>query len=276
MNQRTDSERNTLRQYHERHMHNGQARYFTLQEENLQATPQQRTWLSIHLRKARRLLALRPTERFLDLGCGEGYFTLPLAQEAKHTLGLDFTGAALHALREQPASRTHTLHVAVATGEKLPLPRASFDKAFCNHMLEHVLDDAAVVQELYRVLRPGGRVLIGVPLALAPQIRFTLRLRRLLRPHARRLQLESVNPGQLVPDLIGIQSHIRFYSLQSVHRLLERHGFKILKAEGVGFAWRGPFASYCRSHPLLLNLGTLAAHIMPALGDGILVLAEKV
>jgi ubiquinone/menaquinone biosynthesis C-methylase UbiE len=276
MNQQPDSERKTLREYHEHHMHEGQARYFTLQEGDLQATPQQRTWLNIHLRKARRLLDLRPTERFLDLGCGEGYFTLPLAQEAGQTLGLDFTGAALYALREQPASRIPTLQVAAAAGEQLPLSQDSFDKALCNHMLEHVLDDDAVIQELYRVLRPGGRVLIGVPLALAPQIQFALRLWRLLRPDARRLQLESVIPGQLVPDLIGKQSHIRFYSLQSVRNLLERHSFKVLKAKGVGFAWRGPLASYCRSNPLLLNLGTLAAHIMPALADGILVLAEKV
>lgn len=275
MNQLPDSKQETLRHFHERHMTGGQSCYFDLQDGHLRATSQQRTWLEIHLRKAHRLLALQPTDRFLDLGCGEGYFTLPLAHEAGQSLGLDFADAALHTLRDQMTAQSQLVHVAVAAGEQLPLSQASLDKALCNHMLEHVLDDDAVVRELHRVLRPGGRVLIGVPLALAPQIRLVLCLRRLLRPHSRRLQLETVIPGRLVPELIGKQSHVRFYSLQSVRELLERYGFRILRVEGVGFAMRGPFSSHLRRNSLLLNLSTLVGRIVPALGDGALVLAER-
>ncbi|MEK6805800.1 MAG: methyltransferase domain-containing protein [Pseudomonadota bacterium] len=43
-------------------------------------------------------------------------------------------------------------------------PDASFDAIFCSHVLEHVPDDRAAMWELYRILRPGGRAIIQVPL----------------------------------------------------------------------------------------------------------------
>lgn len=47
---------------------------------------------------------------------------------------------------------------------RLPLPDGSFDLIICNHVLEHVLDDRAAVDELARVCAPGGFLLISVPL----------------------------------------------------------------------------------------------------------------
>jgi len=148
------------------------------------------------------------------------------------------------------------------------------DKLLCNHVFEHVLDDDAIVQEIYRIVRPGDRVLIGLPLALGPQIRLLLRLRRWLFPRARRLQLERVEPGALVAELIGKQSHIRFYSLPAVYDLLERNGFCVLRAEGVGLGWRGRLAGFFRRHRLLFSLCTALGRLWPGIGDGVLVLAE--
>lgn len=46
----------------------------------------------------------------------------------------------------------------------LPFEDDSYDVIVCNHVLEHVEDDAAAMRELYRVLRPGGRGVVMVPL----------------------------------------------------------------------------------------------------------------
>jgi len=48
--------------------------------------------------------------------------------------------------------------------EKIDLPEGSYDVVICSHVLEHVNDKAAIA-ELYRILRPGGRLLILVPVA---------------------------------------------------------------------------------------------------------------
>jgi ubiquinone/menaquinone biosynthesis C-methylase UbiE len=43
-------------------------------------------------------------------------------------------------------------------------PDASFDVILCNHVLEHIPDDAKAMSELYRVLKPGGWAILQVPL----------------------------------------------------------------------------------------------------------------
>lgn len=45
----------------------------------------------------------------------------------------------------------------------LPFQDNSFDVVFCNHVLEHVLDDAKAMSELYRVLKPGGLGIFQIP-----------------------------------------------------------------------------------------------------------------
>jgi len=48
--------------------------------------------------------------------------------------------------------------------ERLPFADASFDRALCVHVLEHVADDHAALRELARVLAPGGEAIVMVPL----------------------------------------------------------------------------------------------------------------
>jgi len=45
----------------------------------------------------------------------------------------------------------------------LPFADASFDVIFCNHVLEHIIDDTKAMQELYRVLKPGGMGIFQIP-----------------------------------------------------------------------------------------------------------------
>lgn len=276
MNRKQGEEARDVRDWHEAAMESGQRCYFTLAPEGeLVPRPEQRAWLSIHLRKALRLLAPGPDHVFVDLGCGEGYLTLPLAFRANLGVGIDFSSGALRLFRERPSFDGRRLGLVLSLGDAVPLPDGSVDRLLCNHMLEHVLDDDAVVEEIVRVLRPGGRALVGVPLAYTPQTRLFISLRRLLRPRARRLQLEATGPGRLVPELIGRQSHIRFYSLGAVRALLERHGLRVLRAEGIGLAVRGPLARRLRRSRTLLAAATAAGRAAPSIGDGVLVLAEK-
>lgn len=52
----------------------------------------------------------------------------------------------------------------IASGEALPLKSNSFDAVICSEVLEHVRDPRIVLDEIARVLRPGGRLLLTVPL----------------------------------------------------------------------------------------------------------------
>ena len=90
--------------------------------------------------------------RLLDVGCGTG-FIIGLAKDLfKEIHGVDATQAMLD--RVDRSSGNITLHRAVA--EKMPFPDAHFDAASAYSFIHHLTDYAEVLQEVHRVLRPGG------------------------------------------------------------------------------------------------------------------------
>jgi SAM-dependent methyltransferase len=48
---------------------------------------------------------------------------------------------------------------------RIPFPEGVFDAIICNHVLEHILDDAKAISELFRVLKPSGWAILQVPIA---------------------------------------------------------------------------------------------------------------
>ncbi len=256
-------------------MDGGQDVFFTETDGRLEPRAEQRHWLAAHRQKALRLLNPRSTDRLVDVGCGEGYLTLPLAARAGASVGIDFATSSLQALRRQPEHDARRLQLLVASVEHIPLSTGSVDRLICNHVLEHLLDDDAVVREMRRIVRPDGQVLIGVPLTLGPHVSLALRVRRIFFPSAREMQLERVQAGRLAVELVGRESHIRFYSLQSVYDLLERHGFQVLRAEGIALNLRGRPAALCRRNRLLFGLTTALGRLFPGIGAGVLVLARR-
>lgn len=110
----------------------------------------------------RSCLAAAPGERILDMGCGPGFLSVELSQEvgpAGSVASVDSSPAmlALAARRCQDLGNI-TLHQGDATS--LPVADASFDGAVCVQVLEYVADTQAALRELYRALRPGGRVVL--------------------------------------------------------------------------------------------------------------------
>jgi SAM-dependent methyltransferase len=53
---------------------------------------------------------------------------------------------------------------------EIPFPDASLDLVICNHVLEHVPDDRLAMREILRVLRPGGRAIVQVPLSMKREV----------------------------------------------------------------------------------------------------------
>ena len=99
-------------------------------------------------------------ETLLDLGCGTGLYTRPLAQRARPGLvvGLDLSSAMLraaaHLARQQKLSNVIFVH---GTALRLPFPSARFDVVNCCGALQLFPNPGRVLREIYRVLKPGGR-----------------------------------------------------------------------------------------------------------------------
>ena len=100
----------------------------------------------------------------LDAGCGPGYASLELAQlvgDTGQVTALDFTTGYLQHLREQIAAKSfHNITVVESDLHNMPLPEACVDVIFAKFVLLFIPDLDAVLREFYRVLRPGGRLLI--------------------------------------------------------------------------------------------------------------------
>jgi SAM-dependent methyltransferase len=105
---------------------------------------------------------LEPGEQVLDLGCGAGTDSLVAAQmvgpEGRVT-GIDMTPEMLAKARSAAGELgAANVEFVEAEAERLPFPDRSFDVVISNGVIDLVPDKDAVFAELFRVLRPGGRI----------------------------------------------------------------------------------------------------------------------
>ncbi len=92
----------------------------------------------------------------------------------------------------------------------ITFPDNTFDVIICNHVLEHVPDDAKAMSELYRVLKPGGWAILQTPMSDNPKTIEDITL---------------TDPQERV-RLFGQEDHIRTYGLDKKDRL-EKAGFEV-------------------------------------------------
>ena len=99
--------------------------------------------------------------RVLDAGCGDGALVRAAASRGADVTGIDTDPAMLAVARSRAAQAG--LHATFMEGpvERLPFPNASFDVVVSITVLCFVADAAGAVREMVRVLRPGGRLVLG-------------------------------------------------------------------------------------------------------------------
>jgi len=95
-----------------------------------------------------------PDARVLDVGCGTGW----LAEHFSDYTGIDGSPAAV----DRAAERGRNILLG-DVDQPLPFSDADFDGVVLKDLLEHVADPVALVGEVHRVLRPGGRVFASSP-----------------------------------------------------------------------------------------------------------------
>ena len=115
--------------------------------------------------RLREILEPRPGERVLEVGPGTGYYALPVAgwlEPGGHLDVLDVQQEMLdHTMRRAREQGIENVTATLGDARELPFPDDTFDGAFLVTVLGEVPDQQAALRELRRVIRPGGRIVVG-------------------------------------------------------------------------------------------------------------------
>ena len=134
-----------------------------------------RVWRLYHLLVADAVSIQKPTKfrivreylgddlgMVVDIGCGPGVFTRYLCAHAKWVWAGDIDAASLARVKARHRDQKN-LALVVTAADRLPFSDSCFDTLLFLEVLEHLPDDAAGVRELFRISKPGGRMVLSVP-----------------------------------------------------------------------------------------------------------------
>jgi SAM-dependent methyltransferase len=115
--------------------------------------------------RLRQILDARPGERILEVGPGTGYYTLDVAEWVKPDGQVDILDLQQemldHTMRRAGERGLANVSPTEADATAMPYENGAFDAAYLVTVLGEVPDQDAALRELARVLRPGGRLVVG-------------------------------------------------------------------------------------------------------------------
>ncbi|MCL0048701.1 methyltransferase domain-containing protein [Dehalococcoidia bacterium] len=159
----------------------------------------------------------------LDLGCGKGDVTFPLASLGYQMTGIDISPKAISIAESRKVeffgSREYPKFL-VSDTEKLNSLTLS-DFVICSEVLEHLRDSENTLYSVSRVLKKGGILVVTVPNGYG--------LYSLIYDQFRNRIVSKILPQ------IGLSSHIQSFTLAGMERLISRGGFRIYKIRNSDF-----------------------------------------
>ncbi len=233
------------------------------------------TSLNIQLRQANVLafvetLELEAGAKVLDLGCGAGMASAILLEQGFEVVGVDVSEAMLELARKNcgRVSSTAKATFLMGSAEDLEFANEEFDLVIALGLIEYLKWDRWALQQMHRVLKPGGHLIVTVPneLRLAHLVDPVQLLRickRRLRAVAKRMALALLGPDRLQglrarqdpkgptgnPGPATLPRNL--YVLSKLRGMLEKLDFDVLDTRSHGF---GAFRGLQRSTRLSLKL----------------------
>lgn len=102
-------------------------------------------------------------KKILEVGAGSGRDSFRLVYDEAQVFVLDYSPKALNIIKKLNDQNGASVNCLQADALKMPVPNESFDIVFHQGLLEHFRDPLPLLQENYRILKPGGLLLVDVP-----------------------------------------------------------------------------------------------------------------
>ena len=193
-----------------------------------------------------RLSKRNPSALHLDYGAHDGRMLHLMAETGviQQGIGVDLNSAVV----ERSADKLHenVKLFAISKNPTLPFPDGHFESTSIVGVLEHIHNQTHIINELVRVTKPGGEILVAVPgkhlfsFLDMGNWKFTFpRAHKwfytLSHTQAEYLLRYAANKDGLIGDIEAEKSWHEHFSYEELGALLERHGLKVVDSDGFGF-----------------------------------------
>lgn len=154
-------------------------------------------------------------ERLLDVGCGDGGFISRVKDKFDKVYGLDISPVSVELCRKMGVEATQIN----LNQQAIPYPDDFFDTVASLEVIEHVFDPLFFLKEIYRVLKPGGVLIISTP-----NIRKIQRIFSIIMGHFPRTSY----------DPVGFDGgHLHYFTSKDLSQLILECGFKPIIVRGI-------------------------------------------
>jgi SAM-dependent methyltransferase len=169
------------------------------------------------------------SERVADIAGGAGIVSKWLQDRGYDVSLIEFCDSAVTDAKERGVKNIFKNRIE-GVGS-LPFADNYFDMVFFGDIIEHLFDPESALQEVKRILKPGGRLIIS-----CPNIAYwRFRLYYLLDGDLHRIDVPGEKPWE--------QEHIRFYNIKILKEFLNKVGFEFVRFQGINNIWHSRWLS---------------------------------
>lgn len=159
------------------------------------------------------LWGLPPRSHLLDLGAASGVVATELAQLGFKVSGVEYDASLVEEFKKSD-QKNFPVTVIHGDARKLPFRESEFNGALALEVLEHIKETDQVLSELSRVIKTGGRLVVGVPTDTTEKI------------------YQKLNPR--FAEQAG---HVHIFTKDFLKEKLEQHGFRVYRTQGENFEY---------------------------------------
>ncbi|MBN1761692.1 MAG: methyltransferase domain-containing protein [Methanomicrobia archaeon] len=222
-------------------------------------TPSDEKQLEDRQQKVLALFGRYKFERILDVGCGDGNFSVLLQEacKAEEVCGLEISAKGVELAR---SNGVKCLQLDVDEDD-FPFEAEYFDAVFAGEVIEHVFDTDHFLDEVHRILKPDGTFVLTTPNLAAIHNRIALLFG--YQPYPMKVSLNYALGHFIYPGW-GASEHVRVMTRKGLVELLRVHGFKIIRITASGMSFPKDFQLFGLN--LIKAIDKLITRLFPSLG----------